>query len=300
MRVSVIAALGAALAFPASSHGVVTIGSNLGRAPDTSFRSSTIPNRAAGVNVILPAAFQAPGGLTSPVNGVVTGWRVRSGESTGPTHLRVMRPLGDGQYLSAGRAGAVSAPNAITGPIPTGLPIRIGDAISLECIFGGCFNLVTSGAALAIGFSPPPFDGHSAAPNHSANTEIAVNADIEPTSEFTVERVQKLKKSRLRVTANLPNPGTLNVGDSRDAGIASAAAKRKKKKNLLQRRTATAAAPGQLTLVIPATKVARKKLKQKFQKTGNKKVKIGAKLKLAFTPTGGTAATDVTKTKLRR
>jgi hypothetical protein len=74
------------------------------------------------------------------------------------------------------------------------------------------------------------------------------------------------------------------------AKLAAVAAKKKKPK-LLRRTSATASAPGQVSLVVKATKLARSLLADKGR--------LKAKLKLAFTPTGGTASTQVRKVKLK-
>lgn len=292
-------ALGALVAFPAASHATVTIGSNLGREPD-----STPDDNLTGAQETLPAGAQAAGGVTSPVNGVVTLWRARAAD-TGPLSLKVVRPVGGGLFTGAGTSSLVTpAPNNISS-FASSIPISIGDRIGIHNTgsFGSLEIALGEPGSVANAWVPALIDGGPGrAPSASEAVELTVNADIEPTSAFTIEKVQKLKKSRLRVTVDLPNPGTLTAGDSRDASTASAAAKKKKKKkkNFLRRSTATATAPGQVTLIVRATKAARKALKRKFKKTGNKKAKVKAKLKLSFTPPFGAPATNVTKAKLRR
>jgi hypothetical protein len=83
----------------------------------------------------------------------------------------------------------------------------------------------------------------------------------------------------------LPNPGTVAAGDKR-AKLASAAGAK-----LLKSTTKHAARPGQLSLKVKATKAARSML------AATRKLKT--KLKVVFTPTGGTPSTQIVKAKLK-
>ena len=108
----------------------VTIGSNLAREPDSAANYSPRPTFS---NVSLASDRQAPGGVSSPVNGTVVRWRIRVGDSTRVTNLRIIRPLGGGLFTGAGTSPSVLPPINATTSYDVQLPIRIGDYIGLDC-----------------------------------------------------------------------------------------------------------------------------------------------------------------------
>jgi hypothetical protein len=287
---SVFVALG--LALPAEGAGTVTIGSNLGR-PGTAGVGSI--ELITHTQVYLDPAFRAPGGLTSPVNGTVVRWRIRPGASGGAVAFRVIRRLGGGAFTGAGTSPTVMAPPSVITPFETQLPIAIGDGIGIDCCFpGGLDAIRTDPSALLYEWRPRLADGAAGRPptDDDETYELAVNADIEPTSAFTLDAAKPRKNGKVKVTATLPNPGTLIAGDARAVGAppttAVAAAKRKRR---LKSTTAEIAAPGPVTLTVRPTRSAIRKLRDRN--------KLKAKLGLAFTPVGGTAATETDRLKLR-
>jgi len=296
----------AALALPSAASATVTIGSNLNRVPGTPdpFGSGTTSALAG-----LSSGAAAAGGITSPVNGAVTVWRIRSGLVSGPTsadmiNFRVIRPLGGGLFTGAGMDTVNPAENVISA-FSTRKPISIGDYIGIDCCPAGptgVYFVENSGTVLR--WWPNQADGDPGRPpDTTTSLELAINADIEPTSTFEVEKVEKLKKGKLELTVALPNAGTLIVGDRRDpkTGATAAAKKNKKKKKLLRRTTTTVTSPGEISLRLKPTKAARKRMKAKARRTGKKHPKIKAKVGLAFTPVFGTSpGTGTMKTKLRR
>jgi hypothetical protein len=128
----------AVLAVPAGASGAVTIGSNLS-ATSTTNGPGGCYSVCTGVNLNLPATSTAANGLTSPINGVVVKWRVKTG-STGnnPISLRVLRPAGGTSFTGVGTSstGSLSATtvNATTGigEFATRLKIRAGDSVGLN------------------------------------------------------------------------------------------------------------------------------------------------------------------------
>jgi hypothetical protein len=278
--------MGAMLMFPAQSMGIVTIGSNLQREPDIVFGCTN----CTVVQTTLPADSQAPNGIVSPVNGTVTQWRIRSTSSAhGPTALRIVKPFAGSLFTGAGTSSLVDPPPTSTISSPTQLPIAVGDLIGLNIT--GANYFVTNPGATRLSFSPPLADGGAGRPADStfANREITINADIEPTAKLANVKAKARKGGKVRVSLETPNPGTLLAGDKADKGLKAIAAAKKPK--LLKRTKSQAPAPAPLSFVVKPTKLAKSLLADG--------VRPKAKLKLIFTPTGGSPSTQVVKVKLK-
>jgi hypothetical protein len=290
--VATSAVIATALSFPATSAATVTIGSNLGRAPTVQFGGTAQTETDSQIS--LGSGSQAPGGLTSPVNGTVVRWRIRVGDTAGAGGaLRIIRPLGGNLFTGAGTSATVIPPVNATTPLDTQLPIQIGDRIGLDLISpGGMKVFVPDPDATFDSWVPALVDGSPGRPPDppSSGYEMAFNAEIEPTSTFTIDKAKPKRGGKVVLQATVSNPGTLIAGDARDAGVAVAATAAKRKK-LLKRATSTVTAPGQITLRLRPTKAAKSELRSRGR--------LKAKVKLAFTPTGGTAATDAAKVKLK-
>jgi hypothetical protein len=278
---SLLAALGLG-AIVSTAGAVVTIGSNLGREPNFQTRHSP---RSTFSNLSLAPDHQAPGGIASPVNGTVVRWRIRVGDVTGVVNLRIIRPLGGGLFTGAGTSASVTPPIHATTSYAVQPPIRIGDYIGLDC----CDALpeakffVFDTSEVRSEWQPSLVDGGTGrTPGFFPNTvEIALNADIEPTSAFTVDAITRnKKKGRATVTATVPNPGEL-TGAGKGVTVANAAVVSK-----------TVTKPGSVQLLIKATG----KKKKKLNSTG--KVKVNPTI--TFTPTGGDPATQSVKVKLKK
>jgi hypothetical protein len=179
------------------------------------------------------------------------------------------------------------------------VPIGIGDLLGLD------YNSSTNwyfrlGGGPASGrlFNPALAQGSTRTPQSDTTEELLLNADIEPTSALAQVTAKAKRKGRVRVSMEVPNPGALLAGDKADAGVKAArAAKKKKKKKkkktrLLKRARAQVAAPGAQILFVKPTKAARAALAR------GKRPK--AKLKLVFTPTGGSPSTRIVKVRLKR
>jgi hypothetical protein len=258
---------------------VVTIGSNLARVPNSAANYSPRPTFS---NVSLASGRQAPGGLSSPVNGTVVRWRIRVGDSTRVTNLRVIRPLGKGMFTAAGTSAFVTPAINATTSYNVQLPIRIGDYLGLDCCDPDFFEpdaefFVTGNGAVRDEWQPRLADGGAArAPLRTNGYEIAVNADINPISTFTLGAIEPNKnKGTATITANVPNPGEL-TGSGK--GVKTAVISR------------TARAPGRVRLLIEA----KGKKRRKLHSTG----KVRVKPEITFTPTGGSAYTRSVNVKL--
>jgi hypothetical protein len=285
---------------PAGSQATVTIGSDLNRAPGFTFSCGST---CTTVQDSLDTDRLAPGGLGSPVNGIITRWRIRVGASTGAAALRVVRSDQSGQLATGvGTSATVTPPAGTISSFNTQLPIAVNDRIGLDCCTSGSTFFVSPATGFWFLYAPLLLDGDPGRPPTSVdgNREVAVNADIEPTSAFSVDKIRPRKNGKLRVTVTLPNAGTFQAGDRRNKKIGAATAakkkkkKRKKKPRLLQ--TFSDQLPeGKATVVVRSTQTARNLLKAK-----GKKGKIKTKVRLAFTPFGGDPKLRVVKVKLAR
>ncbi len=176
----------------------VTIGSNLARQPNSAANYSPRPTFS---NVSLASDRRAPGGLSSPVTGTVVRWRIRVGGSTRVTNFRIIRPLGGGLFTGAGTSPSVTPPIHATTSYGVQLPIRIGDYIGLDCCDPDFFEpdaefFVTGGAAVRNEWQPGLADGGPGrAPLRTNPYEIALNAEINPTSTFTLGAITRNKKN---------------------------------------------------------------------------------------------------------
>jgi hypothetical protein len=288
-QLAVAAIAGVALVGPATAQGVVTIGSNLGRGPDGHPGCMGGPCTFALGSVTNPS-FAAPNGLTSPVNGTVITWRIRAGASSTATAFRVIRPLGGGLFTGAGTSTTVTpAPDATT-PFNTQLLIRIGDLIGIDCCETGFGVYFRDSGGDRLRWNPPLLaDGGPGRAPITQDSETLINADIDPTSALANVKARAKKGGKVRVSLEAPNAGSLVAGDKKDASVKAISAAKKPK--LLKRTTAQAAAAGPLGIVVKASKAARALL------VDGRRPK--AKLKLIFTPTGGSASTQVVKVKLK-
>jgi hypothetical protein len=284
--------LALALLVPSAAQGAVTIGSNLGRAPEGIASSFGCSPPCTITQITLASDRQAPGGLVSPVNGTVVLWRIRAADDTTPTALRVIRPLTGGLWLGAGRSASVTPAANTLSTFQVQLPIAIGDSIGIDCCQPDAEYFLLSGGTVTHWNPPGLPEGGSGTPDAPVGGphEMALNADIEPTSSIGAPTVQSKKRGKLQVTADVPNPGTFSAGDVNDLGLASAAAAHKKVK-LLKRTIAPVAAPGRAALIVRPTKAARSRLSSKRA--------LKTKLKLSFTPTGGVPSTLIVKVKLK-
>ncbi|HEY6771850.1 MAG TPA: hypothetical protein VI035_05295 [Solirubrobacterales bacterium] len=261
---------------------VVTIGSNLARVPNSAANYTPRPTFS---NVSLALNRQAPGGLASPVNGTVVRWRIRVGDSTRVTNLRIVRPLGRGLFTGAGTSPPVTPTTAATSSYGVQLPIRIGDYIGLDCCDPGIFEpdaefFVAGNAAVRNEWQPRLADAAAGrAPLRTNGYEIAVNAVINPTSTFTLDGITRNKrKGTAKITVVVPNPGEL-TWSGRGVRVANASAGGKK-----------VHAPGRVRLLIKA----KGRKQRKLDSTG--KVKVNPEI--TYTPTGGSASTRSVRVKL--
>jgi hypothetical protein len=277
-------ALLAALLLGASvspARAVVTIGSNLAREPNSAADYAPRPTFS---NVALSPGLQAAGGISSPLNGTVVRWRIRVGDSTRVTNLRIIRPLGGGMFTGAGTSASVTPPINATTTYEAQLPIRIGDYIGLDCCNPGppgAEFFVSDVPAIRDEWQPSLADGGPGRPPYSAGLyEIALNADI--TTTFTVDAITRnKKKGTATLTITVAHAGEV-TGSGKGVKVANAAVISK-----------PVSGPGSVQLLIKAK--SRKK-KRKLNSTG----RVTVKPKITYTPTGGETATKAVRVKLKK
>lgn len=280
------AALLAALVLGGSvspSGAAVTIGSNLARQPNSAASYSPRPTFS---NVSLASNRRAPGGLSSPVTGTIVRWRIRVGDSTRVTNLRIIRPLGGGLFTGAGSSPSVKPPIGATTFYDVQLPIQIGDYIGLDCCAPDFFEpdaeFFVTGSAVRNEWQPGLADGgQGRAPLRTNPYEIAINAEINPTSTFALGAITHHKKTgTATIVVTVPNPGEL-TGSGRSVRVTKAAVTSKQ-----------VHAPGRVKLLIKA----KGKKKRQLNSTGNVKVRP----EITYTPIGGTASTQSMKVMLTK
>jgi hypothetical protein len=218
---------------PASNAGAFTLGSNLGRDPDISIQGPDGPITVFNSGLSNSLRVDPSAGLSfSPVSGRVIRWRIRTGDTdTGPVSLRILRG-GPPSTLSLPRTGAGSSATVTpavgtVSTYDTNLPVQRGDAIGINCcwpnygqFFASLQDVGVDIAPFGIWQSPALADGGAArAPDNTDGLELAVNADIEPTTAFAITSIKKASKHRLLVQGTFPNQGFVQAGDPRDPGL---------------------------------------------------------------------------------
>jgi hypothetical protein len=135
-------------------------------------------------------------------------------------------------------------------------------------------NFYAGADAISIATGPPP-------PSPQSNS-------------FTFGKLKlNKKKGTGRLGVNVPGPGTLTAVDAITSASKSASSSkaRKKRQALIKNAAVTTTAAGVATLNLKPTGAGKKIL--------NKKGKLSFKASVTFTPTGGTAATQQFKGKLK-
>jgi hypothetical protein len=278
-RAALIATSAGLLLAPAGAQASVDIGANLEALPGVgSDCSAGIPPGCTFVAVTPPPLGAAPGGLTSPVNGTLTSWRIRVGtSSTTSAALQIVRPFAGGLFNAAGTTGNQAPPLNKTTQFSASLPISKGDTIGLRCCAaatGTFFYVGTSNL-----FSEPPLTdgGPNRAPDFTNLVVPAINATIEPTNSFTVDPKSK-KKGKVVLKLTLPNDGTIAVAVTGKKSLV----KPGKTADILQ---------GAGKFILKPSKKGRQKLDAK----GKAKTKVA----VTYTPKFGQATTQTVKVKLK-
>jgi hypothetical protein len=265
----------------APAQGALFIGSNLGSNANSNncgATDCTTTNLALGGDL-------APGGLTSPINGVVTSWRFKSGSNGNTVALRVLRPVAGVTFTGIASSGAVTSAAGINGPFLTSLAIKAGDHVGLNRSNGAIVLSTDVGATQLFWTMPQLGDGESRAGTTAMNQEVLVQAGV----EFDIDCDAQGDESQdpivrqgclVKVLSGAASKGTLNLQvqcplvtqacDSNTVTLATstpvklgkskaaAAAKKKKKKKkpkaaVIPIGTVTTSVPAGQTLTVPLT-----------------------------------------------
>lgn len=263
------------LLLAAPAYGSITVGSPL-TAP--MFSTSTCGN-TGGCTRANTALGDAGAHLTSPVTGTVVRWRI-AGSYSGTFRLRVLRPAGGGQYRGAGTSPPTTANGTTTLTVAANLPIEPGDLVAMD--YGDGHHLesaMVSGSAFEV-WEPALADGETEAPTPFAtNLELLYNADVEPSSAFTIGKpVLNKRRGTATVALNLANAGEVSASGK---GASAAGAT-----------SSNAVGPGAAQLLI------RSKGRKRRTLNGTGRVKLN--LAITYTPTGGAANTQSLRLKLKK
>lgn len=287
------ACLAMAVALAPASSADVTIGANV--------TQSTVNSGTCGFASMAerPCTFVTstiPGQtMTAPCAGTVTRFRL-NGFVRPANHyrLRVVRRNADGSFTGTASSAQVAIASEGVNEYATSLPIAAGEQIGIDFLdsteeFGlGWVGSPGVGAAYFYAF---PADGGSAFPTGPATFYYLFNADIAcapanptpgpvpaPSNQF---KIVKLKATTL--TLELASAGAVAVADASAKTKAKASASKAKPK--LLKPSSASGGPGQAKIKLKLTGAAKESL--------NVKGKVKVKAKITFTPTGGTASTQV-------
>jgi hypothetical protein len=163
------------------------VGSSLASAPDNHFNCG---DTCTQILLALEPTLQAPGGIASPLDGVVVRWRIRVGGSpTAPTTFRIARPAGGpGQYTGAGTSPVVIPALNQTSVYDAQMPISAGDRIGIESAdpVQAYHNLAPMQTGVfghwGVGPAAPLADGGAPRSPNGQNSpyELLVQAEVEP------------------------------------------------------------------------------------------------------------------------
>ncbi|HEY5053613.1 MAG TPA: hypothetical protein VII45_09425 [Solirubrobacterales bacterium] len=287
------ALLASAVALAPAASADITIGANVNQ---TTPHSGTCGFSSPAQRPCTFITSAVPGQtMNAPCTGTITRFRL-NGLVKPANHyrLRVVRRNADGSFTGTATSAQVTIMAEGVNEYATSLPIAAGEQIGIDFQdsteeFG--LRWVEGTGVGAAYFYAFPADGGSAFPTGPATFYYLFNADIAcapapiptpvpaPSNEF---KIVKLKGTTL--TLSLASAGAVSVTDAGAKITASAASALKAKPKLLKP-SSSKGGPGQATVKLKLTGAAKKKLKAKG------KVKVRAKI--VFTPTGGTASTQV-------
>jgi hypothetical protein len=153
----------------------VTVGS-----PIPGVGNGFLGNNGSTETVANFALGEAGAHVTSPVTGAIVNWRVVT-LGTGEYAIRVLRPIGGGNYTGAGRS-AQTIPTGGDYTFSASLPIQPGDLVGLDVPDNqGVNGLLVNGSSWS-GFIPAVPEGATAAPNPvttETDWELAFNAVVQ-------------------------------------------------------------------------------------------------------------------------
>jgi hypothetical protein len=271
------------LSAPASSTAVVTLGSDLSKPPISSWGCAG--QACTGTQVSLPGRL-----TVSPVSGTITTFRIRGaagGADTG--RLRVLAPMGVPLLFKSASTTVTVPAGTTTSTFATSLPISSGDRIGLDDdhLAGSNFGDAGAPGGPVDLFQPIPANGTMRNPDFATTGELLFNADIVPTSLFPKPRKPKTTKKGIAfLVVTAPNPGLLTIGAANATGASVAA-----KGSFVRPVSTTVAAAGDINVKLRPSK-STKTILRRFGKASGQ-------VKVTFTPTGGTPASQLLRIRLK-
>jgi hypothetical protein len=156
------------------------------------------------------AGGSSPLPLTSPANGLVTEWAIRSTDNV-TYAFRILRPAGSNAYTGAGTALGID-PNTTTNAIlrfPVSLPVRQGDAIGISPFAGDIDTGVPAHDTPSIGSNVwatnqmgQPADGTTASFTPEAGHELLLQATVKFCAVPNVHKLKKVAAKHLLAAAD--------------------------------------------------------------------------------------------------
>lgn len=291
VALSFAVAAAAAAYFAPLSAADITIGANVNQVTS---ESGTCGFKSESERPCVLITSVVPGQtMASPCAGTVTRFRLNGFPRPGNHYrLRVVHRNADGSFTGTASSASVAITTEGVNEFSTSLPISTGDLLGLDFEDSTEDHGVrwVGGSAVSAFYTYAfPADGGSIQPTGSATFYYLFNADIAcagsppppplVTAPSNTFKVVKLKGKAL--TLNLASAGAVAVADGSSKG-----------KTKLLKRSSSTGGPGNAKVNLKLTGAASKTLKERG------KVKVTAKL--TFTPTGGTASTQVRKLTVRK
>jgi hypothetical protein len=209
-------------AVPASGQATSTIGVNLAAvSPGNNYNCSAVSDCTL-LNSLLGAPFEAPDGSASRVNGTITSWQLKTGAGgASAVRLRVLRsggPLTSAGFTGAGSSPQVNAPPFSVTSFPASLPIRRDDLIGFDCCQSGNDSVNSPNASFAFVWGNtglgPLADGSTRISDGFTNVNsggVMVNATIQTDESLEILTKPRLRKGKVRMKADVPNPGSMDL-----------------------------------------------------------------------------------------
>lgn len=224
--ISLALVIGVLAVAPGTTNAVVTIGAAQTGTPTASPANCNVATNEVPVSctlligTIVDPAEAAPGGQFSPINGVITRWRVAVGAGTTTSMTLTPRVLGFTNIFTALRSGPPQSIPASGGAFSfeTHLPVEKNELFAMDSIANGPVGagpIVVANIATNANYtakSPAIPDGGTfpiglvAGP--PTKTKLMINADIEPDVDGDKfgDETQDLCPSRADVQATCPPP----------------------------------------------------------------------------------------------
>ena len=163
-----------AVSAPAAGAANFTLGADLSEG------YSPVPFSEAGT-VVNTSVSGLGAHAVSPVDGLIVAWRLDQNTMGAQYRLRVMTPIGPGQYLITGSSSVGIPPAAYSASFPTALPIAAGQTIGLDVGKYAPIGYVSPllGAA-SLQWNPVPGEGLTPTATIQPEFQYAFNAEVQP------------------------------------------------------------------------------------------------------------------------